>query len=418
MTRIRKVLANRNFFLLWLAQLISQFGDRLNQMALVGLIYKKAPGSAFELAKLFLFVIIPVFLIGPIAGAYSDRWNKKYTMAVCDSIRGALVLLIVAYIALVPAPQPILPIYVLVFLVFSFGRFFLPAKMSIIPDLVHEKDLLLANSLVNITGMIAAVLGLGIGGLIISLPKIGVRGGFLIDAGTFFMSSILIFSMSAKQPVSAIGKDLYAIGKEIGEKIKKSVFVDIKEGIMYIVKHKSLHFVIWTFFILWSAIGASYAVVIVFVQTALGTATRDLGLLAVFFGAGLLTGTLLYGKYGSLLSKTKAIFLSLILGGVIIVNFTIFVTAYPAFLVAAAIAFIFGISIAPISISANTIIHEIIEHELRGRVFSSLEAVMHLAFLIFMLTSSIVADLINGSWVLIAVGFSCAYLGYMGFKKV
>ena len=80
MAKLRDLLKDKNFSLLWFSQIISNFGDRLNQMALIGLIYARVPGSTMELAKLLSFTIIPVFLVGPIAGIYVDRWNKKYTM--------------------------------------------------------------------------------------------------------------------------------------------------------------------------------------------------------------------------------------------------------------------------------------------------------------------------------------------------
>ena len=91
MSHFREMLKNRNFFLLWIGQIISQFGERLNQMALIALVFKRAPGSTFELAKLMAITIIPVFLIGPIAGIYVDRWNRRRTMFICDLIRSALI---------------------------------------------------------------------------------------------------------------------------------------------------------------------------------------------------------------------------------------------------------------------------------------------------------------------------------------
>ena len=91
MARFRQVLKNRNFFLLWLGQIISNFGDRLNQMALIGLVSQKMPHSTYELAKLMLFVVIPVFVIGPVAGAFVDRWNRRHIMIISDISRGILV---------------------------------------------------------------------------------------------------------------------------------------------------------------------------------------------------------------------------------------------------------------------------------------------------------------------------------------
>ena len=114
MVRFGRVLKNRDFFLLWLGQIISQFGERLSQMALIGLVYMKAPGSTMQLAKVLSFTILPIFLIGPVAGVYVDRWDRRRTMFVSDFLRAALVFLIVLAIAL---KWPMITIYILIFLI-------------------------------------------------------------------------------------------------------------------------------------------------------------------------------------------------------------------------------------------------------------------------------------------------------------
>ena len=52
---------SRDFFRFWFSQLFSQFGDRLCQMALMGLGAIRHPGSTMGMALLFSFTIIPVF---------------------------------------------------------------------------------------------------------------------------------------------------------------------------------------------------------------------------------------------------------------------------------------------------------------------------------------------------------------------
>ena len=417
MAKITEILRNKNFFFLWLGQIISQFGERLAQMALIYLAYEKAPGSAFELAKIFVFATIPAFIIGPIAGAYSDRWNKKYTMIASELARGGLVLLIAAYCFFVPKLTPIFPIYIIVFVAFSMARFILPAKMSLIPDLVPQDKLLLANSLIATTGMIAAVLGAGIGGIFI-MPIFGAKMGFVINSMAFFISALILSFMRVGYKEKAFKENIYNISRKIGEAIKKSIFVEMKEGVMYLLQHRKMHFVIGVLFLLFSAIGASYPVTVVFIQKSLGTATRHLGALAAFFGAGLFLGALLYGRLGHLFSKTKAIFLSLATGGIMLVLFVVSVSAYSVFPLVACLAGLFGLSVAPIIISSNTIVHELMPEELRGRAFSSLEAVMHLAFLIFMLLASILADYVDTLYILITVSASCIYAGVFGLRKV
>ena len=131
MARFREVLKNRNFFLLWMGQVISQMGDRLDQMALLGFITSRAPGDTLQLAILMSFTILPVFVVGPIAGVYVDRWDRRKTMYVCDFLRGLLVLIIPLY--LIDSQKSLWPLYFTVFLLFSLGRFFVPAKLAILP---------------------------------------------------------------------------------------------------------------------------------------------------------------------------------------------------------------------------------------------------------------------------------------------
>ncbi len=121
---------NWPFLRFWLAQLVSQFGDRVNQMALVGLIAARHPGSSFELAKLLSFTMIPVFIVGPVAGVYVDRWDRRTTLFVCDFIRGLLVLSIAMYLM---DSSSLVPLYAAVFLIFTLSRFMCLPKCPLYP---------------------------------------------------------------------------------------------------------------------------------------------------------------------------------------------------------------------------------------------------------------------------------------------
>ncbi|MDD2703613.1 MAG: MFS transporter, partial [Candidatus Omnitrophica bacterium] len=241
-----------------MGQIISQLGDRLSQMALIGLVYQRAPGSSMQIAKILSFTIIPVFLIGPVAGVYVDRWNRRRTMYICDLLRAGLILCIPLFLFY---KKSFFPIYIIIFLTFCIGRFFVPAKLSIIPELVEPKDLLLANSLVNTTGMIAAVAGFGISGLLVQW--LGAQKGFYFDALSFLISGIFIFLISIRTVHSGHRKEK---GRELVALIKKSLWGEIKEGFVYFAKNKSLRFTSIIIFILWSALGAVYVVSIVFIQ--------------------------------------------------------------------------------------------------------------------------------------------------------
>jgi DHA3 family macrolide efflux protein-like MFS transporter len=217
MSKFNEVLKNRNFFFLWLGQIISQIGDRLGQMALIAFVYLRAPGSAIEIAKILSFTIIPVFLIGPIAGVYVDRWDRRRTMYVCDFLRAILVFTVPFFLFYA---KSMIPIYLIIFVAFCLGRFFIPAKLSIIPELVKEKDLLIANSLVNTTGMIAAIVGFGVSGIIVEW--LGAKSGFYLDALSFLVSGALIF-LIAKKGAAISSLNIKKVGQEIVRAIGKSV---------------------------------------------------------------------------------------------------------------------------------------------------------------------------------------------------
>lgn len=404
MPRFKEVLKNKNFFFLWLGQIVSQIGDRLGQMALIGFVYLRAPGSAVEIAKILFFTIIPVFLIGPVAGVYVDRWDRRRTMYSCDFLRMILVLAIPLFFF---HAQRLWLMYLLIFLIFSIGRFFIPAKLAIIPDLVKKENLLIANSLVNITGMIAAILGFGISGVVVEW--LGPKGGFYLDALSFFISGGLIFLISLK--VVSTSLEMRQLGKDIVAAIRKSVFQEIKEGIIYFIQQKEIRFTASIIFLLWSALGAIYVVLIVFVQNTLHSATKDLGLLIMFLGTGLFLGSLIYGRFGQRFSQYKIIFASLILSGIMLIVFALTLENYPNFMAAATLSFVLGISVSPIMIAANTIIHNISENQMLGKIFSSMEMVMHLGFLLFMFISSFLADKIPQGRILIIVGIIFGFLG-------
>ena len=412
MTRFRDVLKDRNFFCLWLAQIISNFGDRLTQMALVALVYQRAPGNTIALAKLISFTIIPVFLIGPIAGAWVDRLNKRNVMIISDLLRGILILTIPFFIS----SKQILLIYLVIFLAFSISRFFIPSKMAIIPELVAKDKLLVANTLADTTHMVGNVMGLVVAGILVNIRSIGAIGGFYIDAVTFFVSAVLITMMAQKEFITHVAEDLKVTRKALENSIRKSIFEEIREGVRYLKRYNEMHFIVYVFFLLMAGLGAISCVVIVFIQESFRTATLDLGIIGLFLVGGLLLGALIYGRLGQKVEKKTAILASFITTGMAIILFTLFVRKYPNVLVSGLLSGLIGMAASPIMTSVNTLTHETMPEEARGRTFSSLEAVIHLAFLIFMFTAAYAAKYIDRFWILIAVGAIFSVCGLLGLS--
>jgi len=402
---------SRDFFRFWFAQLISQFGDRVYQMALVGLMAVRHPGSVVEMAKLLSFTIIPVFIIGPIAGVYIDRWDRRTTLFICDFVRGTLVLLAAFY--LVPLHN-IWPMYLVVFVIFSLSRFYVPAKMSFIPEMVNQDDLHIANSLATTTGMIALVLGALLGGLIVEYA--GSWGGFCWGAVCYFLSGVLVFSIATLRRRLPDKKAIIAGTREM-LRSQKSIWQEIMEGIHYIRSEKQIGFIFWMMAILFAAAGAIYVVIIVFIQQAFHSVTKDLGFLAVPLGIGLFLGSLSYGRWGAKFTAFKVIFWSLILGGAMVIVFACMVASTHDRILALGLSLVLGFVVGPAVIAANTVVNKVCAMEMSGKVFSALEFVMYLAFLLAMMISSFLSEHMQSLWILVAVGGIFMVVGLLGFFK-
>jgi MFS family permease len=103
--------------------------------------------------------------------------------------------------------------------------------------------------------------------------------------------------------------------------------------------------------------------------------------------------------------------------GIAIIIFAILVGRYPNVFLAGVLSGILGLAISPMMASLNTLTHETIPEEARGRIFSSLEAVIHLAFMVFMFVAAYAAKFIDRFWIIVAVGTVFSLCGIGGIAS-
>jgi len=82
---------NRNFRLLYIGQTISQLGDWFNTVAVYALLLDLT-GSATAVAWMLIVQMLPIALVGPLAGVVVDRLNRRRIMMAADLVRACLVL--------------------------------------------------------------------------------------------------------------------------------------------------------------------------------------------------------------------------------------------------------------------------------------------------------------------------------------
>ena len=142
---------------------MSSLGDWLSILALLWLAPSVTNGS--NLAKtlasggVWVVTLLPALLLGPIAGALADRFDRRMTMIVGDVIRGLLFVSI-----------PLFPnltwIFVAKFLAGVASQFWNPACAASVPNLVPKDKLERANQLSQLMTYGTAPLAAGVFGLL------------------------------------------------------------------------------------------------------------------------------------------------------------------------------------------------------------------------------------------------------------
>src|SRR6266581_1691783 len=150
------LLKNRNFLLLWLAQLISMTILNASNYGLLVLI-EEITGSTTLVGLAIICFSAPALILGAPAGVLVDHRNKRRVLWYSNCLRAIATFGFV--ISLLINRQELITIYLLTFLISSIGQFFAPAEGASIPLLVDEEELTPALSLFNITFMLAQAIG-------------------------------------------------------------------------------------------------------------------------------------------------------------------------------------------------------------------------------------------------------------------
>ncbi len=185
---------NANFRNLWLAQMVSEMGDWMYIVAIYNRLLEATGGSAKSIGFAFVLQVLPQMLVAPMAGVLNDRLSRRTVMIISDWARAA----IVAAMLFAQHSQMIWLIYVLLFLETVFWALFEPARSASIPNVVSEKDVVVANSMASITWSFNFAVGFSIGGFIAALA--GRNAVFVINVLSFVLSAILITRMRFREP--------------------------------------------------------------------------------------------------------------------------------------------------------------------------------------------------------------------------
>jgi len=189
----RLVRANRNFRLLWMAQIISELGDWFYTVAIYSLLLEYT-GSARAVALAFVLQVLPQFFIAPAAGVINDRMSRKRVMIFADWSRAVIVL----GMLFVRTPQGAPFLYLLLFLETVMWALFEPGRNAVVPNITSGQELVVANALSSATWSVNLAVGSAVGGVVAA--AVGRDAVFLINALSFVASALLIARMDFAEP--------------------------------------------------------------------------------------------------------------------------------------------------------------------------------------------------------------------------
>jgi MFS family permease len=313
---------NRNWRLLWLGQSVSIACDLMFGITIllwIGTILCRGKAWAPAAASAALIAVaVPALAIGPFAGVYVDRWNRRRIMLTADAARGILIagLLIIPVLGhRVPTDVKLGIIYVLIAAVSGFSQFFNPSRAAIIAAIVAPEDQPRASGQLQASAGLAQIFGPVAGaGLLIT---VGVQWALLLDAASFGVSFLCI---RAIHPPAAAGSPRAKFGQEFGAGLRffahSKMLVTLGAGAA-----------IWAM-----SAGAVNSLAVFFVEVNLRLPASWLGLVAGVMGAGAVAGALLAGRACDAVGISRVYWLALLGCGLALMAFSR-ATSLPAALV-------------------------------------------------------------------------------------
>jgi MFS family permease len=185
---------NPQFRRLWIAQVVSQFGDWLSRMAVLAVIGQLGGTSAvLGVGALFALELatrlLPTTLMGPLAGPVADRVPRRLLMVASDLARAGLVL----GLLLIREPEHLPFLYLLVVAQMGIAIFFSAAQSAALPSTVGRDELHAAFALSAATWSAMLSIGALFGGVLVG--SIGTTGVFLLDSLTYIVSALLLIGL-------------------------------------------------------------------------------------------------------------------------------------------------------------------------------------------------------------------------------
>jgi MFS transporter, DHA3 family, macrolide efflux protein len=362
---------------LWYAQVVSVFGDFLALFAVISILTFKLHATAQQVTGVQIAYMLPIAILGILAGVFVDRWPLKPTMVSSDSIRAALCLLLLA-------AHQVWHFYAILAAISVVSSFFTPAQGVAIRSAVPLHGLRSANAMMQQVMFGMRIIGPAIAAFMVAY--LGAASCYVLDSVSFVGSACLIASVvflkpqkAAPKPAAPDAENTSAIGK---------VWLDMKQGISFIVHHAALLFVILAMAAGMFVIGCFGPLIAIYVRDSLHASTKMFGIVSPMIGLGMLLGINGLNTFGKKLSNTLLVYSGLCGIAVGLVILTLLPHVWSTLIG----NFIIGVAVAGIIVPAQTLFQQATPPELLGRVGSTFMSIVFAAQIAGLVLSGILTQ--------------------------
>lgn len=392
----------KDFYYFRIGQFISILGDYSNTIALAWFILEMS-GSSAQMSIVLTGATIARIGMLPFFGPIADRFSRKSIIIISDLIRlsatlGIVTLLYMNYYSVFLLTS--------LYIISGIGTaLFYSAESAITPHLVKDEYLHEATSKTFTINSIAQVLGGALGGIFVS--SVGVKGAFIIDAGSFFLA--LCFTALIKSNTNPLANEGHK--SDLNHPLKRWFF-DLQNGLKALYKIKVLFWLsiiamITNFALAPIALVLPYLANITFKMSA-----SYLGLTESLLSIGAVIGGILTPYILKRIKGDHAVVLGLLIRGLSFILMALFLDPYIILI----FIFFSGMAQTIIGVPVRSQMALAVPHSYRSRIFSIFaflaQSVNPLGLVIagFILEDSKVRFLLTGMGILILLNIGFIFI--------
>lgn len=385
-----RALAQPRFRRLFLARTMSQWGDTFNAVALVILVYQLT-SSGTKVALTVAFEIVPVLLLGFVAGVVVDRYPRQRVMVAADLGRALIAL------GLVAGQDHLWAVYAAAFGFAALSVFFNPAASSVVPALVGEDDIVGANSAIWSAAVLSQIVLAPAAGALVAVA--GVGPAFVLNAISFVGSAALLIGLRLPNQVAAVAGTRLAEISEGLRTVRGSRLLSTLAGVQALAALSA---------------GATSALLVVLAQEHLHIGPARFGWLLAAIGIGAGFGPLALQRVVTDVRRPAFLFGPYVLRGA--VDWVL--AAFSSFWTAAGALTLYGVGTSTGNVTYQSTLQAVVPDRLRGRVFSFYDVVWQSARLVSIGAGGVLADRIGIRAVYVFAGALLVGAGLLGFARV